>query len=89
MSSGGGKLVPLPPDGGWGWVVVLGSFFVHVFADGFVYSFGVLVETLMEVSFFSDILDPSHCPIVNNTAVTCVGSLALWTLDQPFVQCFT
>ncbi|CCD64115.1 Major facilitator superfamily (MFS) profile domain-containing protein [Caenorhabditis elegans] len=48
VSSGGGKLVPLPPDGGWGWVVVLGSFFVHVFADGFVYSFGVLVETLME-----------------------------------------
>uniref|UniRef100_A0A8R1DWE0 MFS domain-containing protein n=1 Tax=Caenorhabditis japonica TaxID=281687 RepID=A0A8R1DWE0_CAEJA len=47
VSSGSGKLVPLPPDGGWGWVVVLGSFFVHVFADGFVYSFGVLVETLM------------------------------------------
>uniref|UniRef100_A0A0K0DEU2 MFS domain-containing protein n=1 Tax=Angiostrongylus cantonensis TaxID=6313 RepID=A0A0K0DEU2_ANGCA len=47
------KLVPIPPDGGWGWVVVLGSFFVHVFADGFVYSFGVLVEVLMK-EFNSD-----------------------------------
>lgn len=42
-----GKLVPLPPDGGWGWVVVIGSFFIHVFADGFVYSFGILAEKLM------------------------------------------
>ncbi|CAI4221720.1 unnamed protein product [Auanema sp. JU1783] len=48
-----GKLVPLPPDGGWGWVVVLGSFFIHVFADGFVYAFGVLVEELMK-EFDSD-----------------------------------
>uniref|UniRef100_A0A7I4YWG3 MFS domain-containing protein n=1 Tax=Haemonchus contortus TaxID=6289 RepID=A0A7I4YWG3_HAECO len=47
------QLVPIPPDGGWGWVVVLGSFFVHVFADGFVYSFGVLVEVLMK-EFNSD-----------------------------------
>ncbi|VDM59596.1 unnamed protein product [Angiostrongylus costaricensis] len=47
------KLVPIPPDGGWGWVVVMGSFFVHVFADGFVYSFGVLVEVLIK-EFNSD-----------------------------------
>ncbi|VDL70174.1 unnamed protein product [Nippostrongylus brasiliensis] len=51
--SGNSRLVPIPPDGGWGWVVVLGSFFVHVFADGFVYSFGVLVEVLMK-EFNSD-----------------------------------
>ncbi|CAD6189099.1 unnamed protein product [Caenorhabditis auriculariae] len=43
-----GKLVPVPPDGGWGWMVVIGSFFIHVFADGFVYSFGVLVVKIME-----------------------------------------
>ena len=44
------RLVPVIPDGGWGWVVVVGSFLVHVFADGFVYSFGVLVKPLQDVS---------------------------------------
>ncbi|VDN08580.1 unnamed protein product [Thelazia callipaeda] len=35
-------------DGGWGWVVVVGSFFIHVFADGIVYSFGILLEVIMK-----------------------------------------
>ncbi|EYC44740.1 hypothetical protein Y032_0452g1706 [Ancylostoma ceylanicum] len=47
------RLVPVIPDGGWGWAVVAGSFFIHVIADGFVYSFGVLVEILMR-EFNSD-----------------------------------
>ncbi|GMT33376.1 hypothetical protein PFISCL1PPCAC_24673, partial [Pristionchus fissidentatus] len=42
------RLVPVIPDGGWGWVVVVGSFLIHVLADGFVYSFGVLVEELVK-----------------------------------------
>jgi len=36
--------VPTVPDGGWGWVVVFGSFMIHVIADGIAYSFGVFVE---------------------------------------------
>ncbi|PIO69509.1 transporter, major facilitator family protein [Teladorsagia circumcincta] len=47
------RLVPIQPDGGWGWVVVMGTFFIHVVADGFVYSFGVLVDVLMK-EFESD-----------------------------------
>ncbi|VDN90763.1 unnamed protein product [Brugia pahangi] len=35
-------------DGGWGWVVVVASFFIHVFADGIVYSFGILLEIIMK-----------------------------------------
>lgn len=30
-----------PPDGGWGWVVVLSSFMIHVIADGVTYTFGI------------------------------------------------
>ena len=39
--------VPIPPDGGWGWMVVLGSFIIHVVADGMAYSFGVMVVYLL------------------------------------------
>ncbi|XP_071454040.1 monocarboxylate transporter 12 isoform X2 [Hetaerina americana] len=30
-----------PPDGGWGWMVVFGSFMIHIIADGVTYSFGI------------------------------------------------
>ena len=40
---------PVALDGGYGWVVVFGSFLIHVFADGFVYSFGVIAESLIKV----------------------------------------
>jgi hypothetical protein len=39
---------PLCPDGGWGWVVVFGSFLIHTCTDGFVYSFGVIMHELLE-----------------------------------------
>lgn len=31
----------LPPDGGWGWVVVFASFMIHVIVDGVTYTFGI------------------------------------------------
>ena len=36
------------PDGGWGSVVVIGSFMAHVIADGISFSFGVFVEDLVD-----------------------------------------
>lgn len=39
---------PRALDGGYGWGVVLGSFLIHVFTDGFVYSFGVIAESLIK-----------------------------------------
>lgn len=37
-----------PPDGGWGWMVVLGSFMIHVITDGMTYSLGELFTVLLE-----------------------------------------
>lgn len=33
--------LPVPPDGGWGWMVVFGSFMIHIITDGMTYSFGM------------------------------------------------
>lgn len=33
--------IPAPPDGGWGWFVVLGSFLLLFIINGIFYSFGV------------------------------------------------
>jgi len=61
-SKDNGPVVP-PPDGGWGWMVVLSSFLIHVIADGVVYSFGVFL------SEFVDYFDAGR------GAVSWVGSL--------------
>ncbi|VDL85577.1 unnamed protein product [Nippostrongylus brasiliensis] len=78
--SGNSRLVPIPPDGGWGWVVVLGSFFVHVFADGFVYSFGVLVEVLMKVGAVHNTLEIYFLKVLKvlNSALLVPFSLLRW-----------
>jgi len=39
---------PPPPDGGWGWVIVGASFLCNMVLDGIGYSFGILLEPLME-----------------------------------------
>uniref|UniRef100_A0A0K0EU83 EG:103B4.3 protein (inferred by orthology to a D. melanogaster protein) n=1 Tax=Strongyloides venezuelensis TaxID=75913 RepID=A0A0K0EU83_STRVS len=41
------RYVPIATDGGWGYVVVFGSFLIHVIADGIVYAFGVMATALM------------------------------------------
>lgn len=40
--------VPVPPDGGWGWVVVAASFFANLVVDGISYSFGIFIEDFAE-----------------------------------------
>jgi len=44
----------VPPDGGWGWMVVFSSFLIHIIADGIVYSFGIFFVE------FVDYFDASH-----------------------------
>jgi len=38
----------VPPDGGWGWVVVAASFFCLCVLDGISYTFGMFLSPLME-----------------------------------------
>lgn len=40
--------IPVPPDGGWGWVITLSSFMVGMIVDGIAFTFGI---------FFSDFQD--------------------------------
>ena len=37
---------PLPPDGGWGWAVMIASFFSNLLVDGVLYTFGILLTYL-------------------------------------------
>ncbi|XP_015610429.1 monocarboxylate transporter 12 [Cephus cinctus] len=36
----------VPPDGGWGWVVVAASFMCNVFVDGIISSFGIFLNDI-------------------------------------------
>lgn len=40
--------VPRPPDGGYGWVIVLVSFVCNLVVDGIAYSFGIILQRLAE-----------------------------------------
>ncbi|KAH8294437.1 hypothetical protein KR018_003723 [Drosophila ironensis] len=42
----------IPPDGGWGWVVVFGSFMIHIVTDGMTYSFGIFHNEF--VTYFNE-----------------------------------
>ena len=37
------------PDGGWGWVVVFGSFFISFITDGFAYTTGIFYEQFLHI----------------------------------------
>jgi len=67
--------VPVPPDGGWGWVVVIASFTCNLILDGIAYTFGVLLNPLVK-DFDSD-----------SATVSWVGSLLCGTymLSGPLV----
>jgi len=40
--------VTLPPDGGWGWVVVAAAFFANLIVDGVTYTFGIIMSELLD-----------------------------------------
>ena len=38
------EYIPEPPDGGWGWVVMIASFFNNFILDGIAYCFGIFLR---------------------------------------------
>lgn len=40
--------IPPPPDGGYGWVIVVASFMCNLVVDGVGYSFGILLPALVD-----------------------------------------
>ncbi|XP_032667087.1 monocarboxylate transporter 12 isoform X1 [Odontomachus brunneus] len=66
----------VPPDGGWGWVIVAASFMCNLFVDGIIFSFGV---------FLNDIADAFG---VSKARVALVGSLqtGFYLMVGPFVS---
>jgi len=39
---------PVPPDGGWGWVVLISSFLSNVIVDGVCYTYGIFFDELRD-----------------------------------------
>ncbi|XP_048261709.1 uncharacterized protein LOC100647965 isoform X7 [Bombus terrestris] len=66
----------VPPDGGWGWMIVAASFMCNLFVDGIIFSFGV---------FLNDI---SEAFAVSKARVALVGSLqsGFYLMAGPFVS---
>ncbi|KAI5726349.1 hypothetical protein M8J76_001091 [Diaphorina citri] len=66
----------VPPDGGWGWVVVAASFCCNLVVDGIIYSFGMFLGVI------SDSFGESKAK------VSLVGSLlsGFYLMEGPFVS---
>ncbi|ESP02002.1 hypothetical protein LOTGIDRAFT_212648 [Lottia gigantea] len=71
--------IPTPPDGGWGWVIVLASFVSNFIVDGICYTFGIF---LLE---FSQAFDESK------SKISLVGSLqaGMYLCAGPIVSALT
>ncbi|KAK9887555.1 hypothetical protein WA026_023360 [Henosepilachna vigintioctopunctata] len=70
------EAVVVPPDGGWGWVIVFASFMSNMIVDGIIFSFGMFLVDI-EKTFQ-----------VSKSQVTLVGSLmsGFYLIVGPFAS---
>nr|CAD7400916.1 unnamed protein product [Timema poppensis] len=66
----------VPPDGGWGWVIVAASFFCNLIVDGIIFTFGMFLKDIQREFGGS------------KSKVTIVGSLlaGFYLMAGPFVS---
>ncbi|KAI2810932.1 Mct1p [Blomia tropicalis] len=69
------KSYPICPDGGWGWMVVFGSFMIHVIADGVIYSFGLFYFELARHFGASKAVTSMVVSLMNGMTY-CIGPIA-------------
>lgn len=78
-SSSGGTKSPKTyaacPDGGWGWMVVFGSFMIHVIADGVIYSFGLFYYEIAKHYGASKAVTSMVVSLMNGTTY-CIGNIS-------------
>ncbi|XP_017768067.1 PREDICTED: monocarboxylate transporter 12 [Nicrophorus vespilloides] len=69
------------PDGGWGWVVVFGSFMIHVITDGVTYSFGIFYDEFL--TYFNEGKGPTSWILSILVGVTlCSGPISGWMVNR-------
>ena len=93
-------LVPMALDGGWGWMVLFGSFMAYFIADGWAYSFGVYYVDLLE--YFQEskgktalvgalmygvpcLISPIVCAVTNIYGCRIVAILAGFVIGVSFI----
>ncbi|EEZ98055.1 monocarboxylate transporter 3 [Tribolium castaneum] len=82
--------ITIPPDGGWGWIVVLASFLCNFVADGALYTFGIFLDDISKtykskaatvalgnslMTGFYYMTGPITCALVNRVGFQITGGL--------------
>ncbi len=72
LKSSSTKINYKAPDGGWGWVIVFGSFMISVLGDGFSYTSGIFYEKFLNVYGESEAITSMFSSIMTGM-VYCAG----------------
>lgn len=78
------EFIPTPPDGGWGWVIVIASFMNQLILDGIVFAFGAFMLHYKEY-FHSSAAATSAlmslllgCYMLSGENVSCISNRWIW-----------